>query len=34
MLNVRPVADSTPTRYEVAEVVNLQAIRDAARRLR
>lgn len=30
-LNVRPVAGATPTRYEVAEVVNLQALRDASR---
>ncbi|MEI7769215.1 MAG: CRISPR-associated protein Csx15 [Chloroflexales bacterium] len=34
MLNVRPVAGAIPTRYEVAEVVNLQTVRDAARRLR
>ncbi|MEI7643914.1 MAG: CRISPR-associated protein Csx15 [Chloroflexales bacterium] len=34
MLNVRPVADSIPTRYEVAEVVNLQALREASRHLR
>lgn len=31
ILNVRPVADSVPTRYEVAEVLNLQALREAAR---
>jgi len=31
ILNVRPVADSVPTRYEVAEVVNLQVVREAAR---
>jgi hypothetical protein len=31
ILNVRPVAGSVPTRYEVAEVVNLQAVREAAR---
>ncbi len=31
ILNVRPVADSVPTRYEVAEVLNLQAVRQAAR---
>ena len=31
MLNVRPVADAVPPRYEVAEIVNLQALRDAAR---
>lgn len=34
MLNVRPVADSTPTRYEVAEVLNLQALRESARATR
>ena len=34
ILNVRPVADSVPTRYEVAEVVNLQSVREAARRRR
>jgi hypothetical protein len=31
LLNIRPVADATPPRYEVAEIVNLQALRDAAR---
>lgn len=31
ILNVRPVAGSVPTRYEVAEVVNLQTVREAAR---
>jgi hypothetical protein len=31
MLRIRPIADSTPPRYEVAEIVNLQAVRDAAR---
>jgi hypothetical protein len=31
ILNVRPVENSTPTRYEVAEVVNLQAVRERAR---
>lgn len=31
ILNVRPVVGSTPTRYELAEVLNLQAVRDAAR---
>ncbi len=31
MLNIRPVANSLPTRYEVAEVVNLDALRQAAR---
>lgn len=34
MLNVRPVAGSIPTRYEVAEILNLQAIRETARRRR
>ena len=31
MLNVRPIARANPPRYEIAEVVNLQAIRDLAR---
>jgi hypothetical protein len=31
MLNIRPVANSLPTRYEIAEVVNLQTLREAAR---
>ena len=31
MLRLRPVADSTPVRYEVAELVNLNEIRDHAR---
>jgi hypothetical protein len=31
ILWLRPVPDSTPTRYEVAEIINLQAVRDAAR---
>ncbi len=31
MLNIRPVANSVPTRYEIAEVVNLQTLREAAR---
>ena len=34
LLNIRPVAESTPTRYEVAEVVNLQSLRMAARQRR
>lgn len=34
MLNIRPIADSIPTRYEVAELLNLQAIRETARRRR
>ena len=31
MVNVRPIAGANPPRYEIAEVVNLQAIRDQAR---
>jgi len=34
LLRIRPVADSLPTRYEVAELLNLQAIREQARRQR
>lgn len=34
IVRLRPVADSLPPRYEVAEILNLQAIRDAARRKR
>jgi hypothetical protein len=33
-LRIRPVAGSTPPRYEVAEVLNLQDVRNAARRRR
>ncbi|MFQ3631657.1 CRISPR-associated protein Csx15 [Roseiflexus sp.] len=31
ILNIRPVPDTVPTRYEVAEIVNLTGIRLAAR---
>jgi hypothetical protein len=31
MLNLRPIADAVPTRYELAEVVNLQQLRNQAR---
>ena len=34
ILRLRPVADTTPPQFEVAEVLNLQAIRDAARAMR
>lgn len=34
ILNVRPVAGSVPTRYELAEVLNLQTQREAARATR
>jgi hypothetical protein len=31
VVRLRPVADALPPRYEVAEIINLQAVRDAAR---
>jgi hypothetical protein len=31
VLRLRPVPDSNPPQFEVAEIVNLQAVRDAAR---
>ncbi len=31
VLRLRPVEGSVPTRYEVAEVINLQTVRDNAR---
>jgi hypothetical protein len=31
ILNIRPVEGALPPRYEVAEIVNLQELRDAAR---
>jgi hypothetical protein len=34
VLRLRPVPDSNPTIFEVAEVVNLQAVRDQSRRKR
>ncbi len=34
MVRLRPVAGSLPPRYEAAEIVNLQGIRDEARRRR
>lgn len=34
LLRLRPVAGSVPTRYEVAEIVDLQTVRLAARRRR
>lgn len=34
VLRIRPVAGSTPTAYEAAEVINLQAVRTDARHLR
>ena len=34
VVRMRPVADSTPRRYEVAEILNLQALREQARQQR
>ena len=34
VLRLRPVPESLPPRYEVAEVLNLQAVRDEARKKR
>ncbi len=34
IMRIRPVADSAVTQYEVAEVINLQALREQARRRR
>jgi hypothetical protein len=31
ILHMRPVPDALPPRYEVAEIVNIQALREAAR---
>ena len=31
IVRIRPVEGSIPVRYEVAEIINLQAVRDAAR---
>jgi len=34
VIRLRPVAQSLPPRYEVAEILNLQAVRDDARKKR
>lgn len=34
IVRLRPVSNSLPPRYEVAEILNLQAVRDAARKQR
>jgi len=34
VIRTRPIEDSLPPRYEVAEIVNLQALRDTARQKR
>lgn len=31
LLNIRPVPNATPPRFEVAEIINLQHVRDGAR---
>lgn len=31
ILRLRPIAGSTPPQFEVAEIINLQAVREAAR---
>lgn len=33
-IRLRPIPDSSPTQYEVAEIVNLQTVRDGARQQR
>ena len=34
IIRIRPVPQETPPRFEVAEIINLQSLRDAARRSR
>ncbi len=34
IVRLRPVSGALPPRYEVAEIINLQALRDAARKRR
>lgn len=34
IIRLRPIEGSTPTQYEVAEIVNLQALRQSARKQR
>jgi hypothetical protein len=34
LVRLKPVAGAMPPRYEVAEIMNLQAVRDAARKKR
>jgi len=34
VVRLRPVENATPPRYEVAEIVNLQSVRDTARKKR
>ena len=34
ILRMRPIENTLPPRYEVAEIINLQAVRDASRKTR
>jgi len=34
VLRLKPVSDTTPLQFAVAEIVNLQMVRDAARQTR
>jgi hypothetical protein len=34
IIRLRPVAETTPPQFEVAEIINLQAVRDRARQMR
>jgi hypothetical protein len=34
VIRLRPVAGTTPPQFEVAEIINLQAVRDRARQMR
>ena len=34
IIRIRPVPNSTPTQYEIAEIINLQTIRQTARQQR
>ena len=34
IIRIRPVPDSTPIRFEVAEIINLQTVRENARKRR
>ncbi len=34
IVRIRPVPDSLPPRYEVAKIINLQAVRETARKFR
>lgn len=34
LIRIRPIPNTNPTQYEVAELINLQSLRDAARQQR